>query len=241
MTGRAAKQVFDIASTIDWEKVAADMHDKGYACVPRVLPDEYCEEFIGNYDASIYRKTVTMKRHRFGLGEYKYFDYPLPELIQTIRASVYPKLSPIANTWAGQLNIDNLFPTTFKDLQKLCIENGQTKPTPLILKYGKGGFNTLHQDLYGEVYFPMQLAFFLNEPGVDYTGGEFVLTEQVPRAQSKAIVLNPRKGDMIIFTTNFRPIKSSRGYYRATMRHGVSEILSGERHTLGVIFHDAVS
>ena len=137
--------------------------------------------------------------------------------------------------------MDVRFPATFDGLQKLCRENGQTKSTPLILKYGKGGFNTLHQDLYGDVYFPMQLAFFLNEPGKDYTGGEFVLTEQLPRAQSKAVVLKPRKGDMIIFTTNFRPVKGSRGYYRAAMRHGVSDVRSGERHTLGVIFHDAVS
>jgi hypothetical protein len=140
-----------------------------------------------------------------------------------------------------RLNIDTRFPARFAELKAMCEKAGQTKPTPLILKYGKGGFNTLHQDLYGEVYFPMQIAFFLNEPDFDYTGGEFVLTEQVPRAQSKAIVLRPRKGDMIIFTTNFRPVNGVRGYYRAAMRHGVSEVLSGERHTLGVIFHDAVS
>jgi hypothetical protein len=217
------------------------MHKKGYTVVPRVLPDKYCEEFIENYDNLDYRKTVVMERHRFGLGEYKYFNYPLPDLIQTVREEVYPKLAPIASTWVEQLKMDVRFPATFDGLQKLCRENGQTKPTPLILKYGKGGFNTLHQDLYGDVYFPMQLAFFLNEPDKDYTGGEFVLTEQVPRAQSKAIVLKPRKGDVIIFTTNFRPVKGSRGYYRAAMRHGVSEVHSGERHTLGVIFHDAVS
>lgn len=218
------------------------MHEKGYALAQRVLPDEYCEQFIRDYDKpNAYRKTVTMERHRFGLGEYKYFDYPLPELVQTARDEIYPKLAPIANTWAEQLKMDVRFPKTFEELRKLCHKKGQRKPTPLILKYGKGGFNTLHQDLYGDVYFPMQLAFFLNEPGKDYTGGEFVLTQQVPRAQSKAIVLKPRKGDVIIFTTNFRPVKGTRGYYRASMRHGVSEVLSGERHALGVIFHDAVS
>ena len=217
------------------------MHEKGFALIPGVMPSKQCDEFIKNYDKPNYRKTVVMERHRFGLGEYKYFDYPLPDLIQTVREEVYPHLSPIANTWAERLNMDVHFPATFDGLQKLCRENGQTKPTPLILKYGKGGYNTLHQDLYGEVYFPMQLAFFLNEPDEDYTGGEFVMTEQVPRAQSKAIVLRPKKGDMIIFTTNFRPVKGTRGYYRTAMRHGVSEVLSGERHTLGVIFHDAVS
>lgn len=241
MSRQAARTVFDISSAIDWKSVAADMHEKGYAWLPRVLPDETCDEFTAIHDANIYRKTVTMERYRFGLGEYKYFDYPLPELIQTIRESVYPKLVSVANTWAEQLNTDTFFPASFNELQKLCHVNGQTKPTPLILKYGNGGYNTLHQDLYGKLYFPMQLAFFLNEPDVDYTGGEFVLTQHTPRAQSKAIVLRPRKGDMIIFTTNFRPVKGGRGFYRAAMRHGVSEVRSGTRHTLGVIFHDAVS
>lgn len=229
-------------SAVDWKVVAKEMHDKGYALVRQVLPDKYCARFIRGYDdPNAYRKTVTMERHRFGLGEYKYFDNPLPELIETAREQIYPRLAPIANTWAERLRMEVRFPKCFDGLRKLCHENGQMKPTPLILKYGPGGYNTLHQDLYGDVYFPIQLAIFLNEPGEDYTGGEFVLTEQMPRAQSRAIVLRPRKGDMIVFTTNFRPVKGSRGYYRAAMRHGVSEVLSGERHTLGVIFHDAVS
>ncbi len=182
-----------------------------------------------------------MERHRFGLGEYKYFDHPLPPIVQVVREEVYPYLAPIANDWMRSLRIDQRFPATFIEFRELCHANGQQKPTPLILKYGIGGFNTLHQDLYGDVYFPMQLAFFLNEPDEDYTGGEFVLTQQMPRAQSKAVVLKPSKGDMIIFTTNFRPVRGSQGFYRANMRHGVSEVLSGERHTLGVIFHDATS
>jgi hypothetical protein len=182
-----------------------------------------------------------MERYRFGLGEYKYFNYPLPTIIQTLRETIYPKLSPIANLWMKVLNIDKLFPETFEELQSLCHQNNQRKPTPLILKYGKGGFNTLHQDLYGEVYFPIQTVLFLNEPDEDYTGGEFVLTQQTPRAQSKAIVLKPKKGDMLVFTTNFRPIKGARGYYRVNMKHGVSEVISGERHTLGIIFHEATS
>ncbi|WP_211217498.1 2OG-Fe(II) oxygenase [Segetibacter koreensis] len=181
-----------------------------------------------------------MERYRFGLGEYKYFDYPLPGLIQTIKEEIYPKLAPIANKWMNVLHIEKEFPCKFEELQRLCHNNNQTKPTVLILKYGKGGHNTLHQDLYGDIFFPIQMVLFLNEPAEDYLGGEFVLIQQTPRAQSKAIVLQPRKGDMLIFTTNFRPVKGSKGYYRANMKHGVSEVHEGERHTLGIIFHDAL-
>lgn len=227
---------------LDWGSLTNDMEKKGFACASNVLSYEICDEFIANYEnAKLYRKTVVMERHRFGLGEYKYFDYPLPELVQKVRETIYPKLVPIANIWSEQLRLQTRFPDTLAELQAVCRENGQEKPTPLILKYGTGGYNTLHQDLYGSVYFPVQLAFFLNEPDKDYTGGEFVLTQQAPRSQAKATVLKPRKGDMIVFTTNFRPLKGSRGYYRASMKHGVSEVLSGERHTLGIIFHDAVS
>ena len=241
-TGQIKTVGRDFLAGINWQAVADQLHEKGYSHLLRILPFEKCDDFIASYDRpGIYRKTVTMERHRFGLGEYKYFANPLPEAIQAVREQVYPNLAPIANTWAERLRLDTRFPVSFGELQKLCHEKGQTKPTPLILKYGIGGFNTLHQDLYGEVYFPMQLAFFLNEPGEDYTGGEFVLTEQVPRAQSKAIVLTPKKADMIIFTTSFRPVKGTRGYYRTAMRHGVSEVRSGTRHTLGVIFHDAMS
>jgi hypothetical protein len=229
-------------ATTDWQSVSESMNEKGYALIPKMLTDEHCKELISNYNTEyLYRKTVVMERYRFGLGEYKYFDYPLPKIIQTLRETVYPKLSPIANLWMKVLNIEKIFPKTFEELQSLCHQNNQLKPTPLILKYGKGGFNTLHQDLYGDVYFPMQCVLFLNEPDKDFTGGEFVLTQQTPRAQSKAIVLKPKKGDMLIFTTNFRPIKGTRGYYRVNMKHGVSEVISGERHTLGVIFHEATT
>lgn len=180
-----------------------------------------------------------MERYRFGIGEYKYFKYPLPHLIQTIRITVYPKLVPIANTWMSVLNLKRYFPEEFEEL-RLCHQNNQTKPTVLILKYSKGGHNTLHQDLYGEIFFPFQLVIFLSELGEDYTDGEFVLTQQIPRAQSKAIVLRPHKGDILIITTNFRPIKGSRGYYQPQMRHGVSEVHDGKRYTLGIIFHDAL-
>jgi len=226
----------------DWVKTAAVLHEKGYAVVPDVLTNEECRGLIDNYDAvGRYRKTINMERYRFGKGEYKYFQYPLPPLITAIRETVYPYLAPVANLWMEELGIDTRFPFDHEALKQRCREKGQEKPTVLILKYGVGGFNTLHQDLYGAIYFPMQLVLFLNEPGEDYTGGEFVLTEQMPRAQSKANVVQPRRGDMLLFTTNFRPEKGSRGWYRVNMKHGVSPVTSGERHTLGIIFHDAES
>lgn len=242
MTRTAANPYSEIFATLDQQEIARCMHEKGYSLVKDLLPGAICDELIDNYgEPGIYRKTVIMERHRFGLGEYKYFDYPMPEVVQAARETIFPMLAPIANDWMKNLKIDVRYPVSFDKFQETCHVNGQLKPTPLILKYGVGGFNTMHQDLYGEVYFPIQLAFFLNEPDEDYTGGEFVLTQQTPRAQSKAIVLRPRKGDMIIFTTNFRPIRGSHGFYRANMRHGVSEVTSGERHTLGVIFHDALT
>lgn len=229
-------------SGTDWQSATKKMNEKGYALVTQFLPVQYCEELIGKYDSSaLYRKTITMDRYRFGLGEYKYFKYPLPDLIQTVRRAIYPKLAPVANTWMKVLNIKRQFPDKFDEFQRLCHDNNQTKPTVLILKYGKGGHNTLHQDLYGDIFFPIQLVLFLNEPDDDYTGGEFVLTQQTPRAQSKAIVLTPSKGDMLILTTNFRPAKGSKGYYQMQMKHGISEVHDGDRHTLGIIFHDALS
>lgn len=229
-------------ATTDWQSVSESMNEKGYAIIPKILSDKQCNELIQEYNnQDLYRKTVVMERYRFGLGEYKYFDYPLPKIIQTLRETMYPKFSPIANLWMKVLNIDKIFPETFEVMQSLCHQNNQLKPTPLILKYGKGGFNTLHQDLYGDVYFPMQCVLFLSEPDKDFIGGEFVLTQQTPRAQSKAIVLKPKKGDMLILTTNFRPVKGTRSYYRVNMKHGVSEVINGERHTLGIIFHEATT
>ena len=227
---------------IDWRHVAEGMHAKGFAHVPGVLTVEACRQLIAGYDEpKFYRKTITMERYRFGLGEYKYFTYPLPEILQSIRETVYPQLAPIANQWMEWLGLEKRFPSAFAELQALCHQAGQDKPTVLILRYGEGGHNTLHQDLYGEIFFPIQLVLFLNEPDEDYKGGEFVLIQQSPRAQSKAMVQRPRRGDMLLFTTNFRPVKGTRGYYRAGMRHGVSEVHSGQRHTLGIIFHDALS
>jgi uncharacterized protein len=238
----SSKVISEKISGIDWQRVIEEVNEKGYALVLQFLPNQYCEELIGEYDNSdLYRKTITMERHGFGLGEYKYFKYPLPDLIQTVRREIYPKLTPVANTWMKVLNIKRQFPDQFDEFQRLCHDNNQTKPTVLILKYGKGGHNTLHQDLYGNIFFPFQLVLFLNEPDDDYTGGEFVLTQHTPRAQSKAIVLRPSKGDMLILTTNFRPVKGSKGYYRVQMKHGISEVHDGDRHTLGIIFHDALS
>ncbi len=226
---------------INWQQVTEEMNANGYSIVQNAVQDELCEELKHNYDANIYRKTVVMERYRFGLGEYKYYRYPLPDILQNLRENLYLNLAPIANKWMEMLNIDKQFPDTFSELQTLCHDNNQTKPTVLILKYGKGGFNTLHQDLYGDIYFPIQTVLFLSEPEVDYRGGEFVLAEQIPRAQSKAIVLKPKKGDILIFTTNFRPVKGTKGHYRVTMKHGVSELHDGERLTAGIIFHDALT
>jgi len=229
-------------SQVDWARLTNELNNKGYAVLTDFLSGAQCQQIISLYDnTKVYRKTVNMERYRFGLGEYKYFDYPLPDIIQTLRECLYPQLVPIANSWMMMLKSEKKFPKEFKQLQTECHSNNQLRPTPLLLKYSEGGFNTLHQDLYGDVYFPLQAAIFLNAPDTDYTGGEFVLTQQIPRAQSKAVVLKPSKGDMIIFTTNFRPIRGVKGYYRANMRHGVSEVTSGDRHTLGIIFHDAVS
>ncbi|RAJ80230.1 hypothetical protein CLV59_105338 [Chitinophaga dinghuensis] len=226
----------------DWQAITKELHDKGFVIVRDVLTKEECDELISAYNAdNTYRKTIRMERYRFGQGEYKYFRYPLPEIITTLRQNVYTKIAPVANQWMQELNINHQFPATHNEMKQLCWDNGQEKPTVLILKYGEGGFNTLHQDLYGEIYFPMQMVFMLDQIDEDYTGGEFVLTEQIPRAQSKANVLKPNRGDMVIFTTNFRPEKGTKGYYRVNMKHGVSPLHDGNRHSLGIIFHDALS
>ncbi|WPV02112.1 2OG-Fe(II) oxygenase [Mucilaginibacter sp. cycad4] len=226
----------------DWTTVTENLTSCGYAVVSGVLTPDECGSFIEAYkEDENYRKTISMERYRFGIGEYKYFEYPLPDLITDIRETVYAYIAPVANQWMEDLNMDTRFPPTHEELKILCNKHEQTKPTILILKYGTGGFNTLHQDLYGDIYFPMQLVLFLNEVDEDYTGGEFVLTESIPRAQSKANVIKPKRGDMLLFTTKFRPIKGKKGYYRVSMKHGVSPLHSGNRHTLGIIFHDALN
>jgi len=229
-------------ASADWSSAATEMHDKGFAVVPGILTGEECERLKADYhNPAGYRKTVIMERHHYGKGEYRYFDYPLPALVQTIRTDIYPYLMPVANDWMKALNIDRRFPATHEALLQQCRDHGQSQATALILKYGRGGYNALHRDLYGDIYFPLQVALVLDEPGKDFTGGEFVLVRETPEGQSQAIVLNPGKGDMLIFTTSFYPLKSEAGYARAGMKHGVSEVCSGERHTLGIIFHDALS
>lgn len=226
----------------DWQAITKELHDNGFVVIRNILNKQECDNLINRYHAEgTYRKTISMERYRFGQGEYKYFDYPLPELIAKLRESVYERIVPVANEWMRELNLSKDFPASHKGMKSLCQEHGQGKPTVLILKYGEGGFNTLHQDLYGEIYFPMQLVFMLDQVDQHYTGGEFVIIEQLPRAQSKANVLKPDLGDMIIFATNFRPVKGGKGYYRINRKHGVSPLHSGNRHSLGIIFHDAIS
>jgi uncharacterized protein len=224
---------------IDWQSATEELSEKGFVKLSSVLTPQQCEELIALYDQPIYRSIINMARYQFGIGEYKYFNYPLPNLVQQLRTEVYPHLVKVANRWMNVVNIKELFPEKHEDLLEICHRNEQNRPTPLILKYTEGGYNTLHQDLYGDVWFPFQMAIFLNEHHRDFTGGEFVLIEQRPRMQSVAEVLSPNQGDMLIFTTNFRPVKGTKGYYRTNMRHGVSKVRSGIRHTLGIIFHDA--
>lgn len=231
----------DRIKNLNWEQINKTLHNQGFVIVKQVLDKATCNTLISDYDADAYRKIVNMERYRFGYGEYKYYKYPLPAIIACLRETVYPHIIPVANKWMEELGIDKRFPDTYEEMRQLSHEAGQTKPTALILQYAEGGFNTLHQDLYGEVYFPIQMVFMLDQHNSDYTGGEFVITEQIPRAQSKVNVLNPDMGDMILFTTNFRPAKGSKGYYRVNMRHGVSPVHSGKRHSLGIIFHDALS
>ena len=228
--------------SLDWPNLLRSLDQKGYILIPEVLSKSQCHRLKDLYDHhTAFRKTVLMEKFRFGQGEYKYFEYPLPDVIQTLRESIYPYLADLANNWMQMLKLERQFPDNFIEFQAQCHQNHQNKATVLLLRYGKGGYNTLHQDLYGEVYFPFQLVYFLDQFEQDYSGGEFVMTEQVPRAQSKAMVIKPNQGDMLIFATNFRPVKGKKGYYRANMKHGVSEVHQGQRNTLGIIFHDAIS
>ena len=225
---------------IDWTDVSRELNNNGFTVIKNLLTPEQCDDLIRLYSVNEhFRKTISMERYRFGAGEYKYFSYPLPPVIQHQRESLYAPLSVIANDWMKKLAIEHSFPGTHEQLLQACRERNQDKPTPLILRYTQGGYNTVHQDLYGDVYFPFQVVFALSQVGSDYEGGELVLLQQNPRAQSKATVVQPNRGDAVLFTTNFRPVHGTRGYHRAVMRHGVSEIRSGTRYSLGIIFHDA--
>ena len=228
------------AVPIDWAIVEADLEAGGCAIVPQLLAPDTCASIRSLYaqDAR-FRSRVVMARHGFGRGEYKYFASPLPPLIAELRNAMFPALSAIANRWNAALGIESHFPDRHADFLERCHRAGQTKPTPLLLRYVAGDYNCLHQDVYGEHVFPLQVAVLLADPGTEFTGGEFVLTEQRPRAQSRVNVVPLSRGDAVIFPVRHRPIRGTRGHYRASIRHGVSRLRSGERYTLGIIFHDA--
>jgi len=227
-------------AALDWRAIEQSLWELGYAKTPPVLTPAECTELIELYaDDRRFRSRVEMARYRFGVGDYKYFDAPLPPLVEALRVHAYPTLAAIANRWEAALGTATRYPPDLPSLLARCRRRGQTKPTPLLLHYEAGGYNCLHQDLYGDVVFPLQLTGFLSRPGVDYTGGEFLLLEARPRAQSRGEAVATELGETVIFTTRDRPARGARGYYRAVMRHGVSRVRSGSRYTLGVIFHDA--
>lgn len=223
---------------VNWNAVQKDLLQDGFVKTGPVLSRELCENLISAYNNDIYRSTISMKRYNFGRGEYKYYAYPLPNLITTLRQYFYEGLLSCAHEWTKRLSIDRNYPASHKEYIHICHENGQLRPTPLILKYDSGDFNTLHQDLYGDIHFPYQVAIMLSDKNA-YTGGEFTLVEQRPRLQSIAHVESLKQGEAIIFAVNEFPKLGKRGYYRAKLRHGVSKIRSGRRHTLGIILHDA--
>ena len=236
----AAHDITDRVASLDWTDVAKQLDGFGCATTGPLLTPDACAAISSRYtEEGLYRSRVTMGRHGFGRGEYKYYSYPLPDTVAALRASLYPALADVANRWNAQMGIDQRFPADHAAYLKRCHAAGQAKPTPLLLQYGEGDYNCLHQDLYGELVFPLQVAFLLSRPGEDFSGGEFVLTEQRPRMQSRAEVVPLRQGEGVIFPVHHRPVQGTRGIYRVNMRHGVSRLRSGRRHTLGIIFHDA--
>jgi hypothetical protein len=235
MPGAAAR-----LDALDWPGIVGALHADGHAVVPGVLSGGECADVRALYErGELFRSRVVMARHGFGQGEYQYLAYPLPPLIGEMREVLYPRLAPVANGWAEALGVEARYPATLAAFLKHCHAQGQTRPTPLLLKYGAGDYNRLHQDLYGGVQFPLQAAVLLSAPGDDFEGGEFVLTETAPRKQTRAEVVPLAQGDMVIFAVNHRPVTSAKGFLRVAMRHGVSTIRRGSRMTLGLIFHDA--
>jgi hypothetical protein len=231
--------VADRVDALDWRALCDDLDERGFALTDRVLDDAECQELADLFDADGFRSTIDMARHRFGDGRYRYFDHPLPPIVQAARTTFYAHLAPVANAWSERLLGDNpTFPDTHEELLARCRAAGQRRPTPLILRYRTGDWNALHQDLYGEVYFPFQVLTVLSDPD-EYIGGEFVLLEQRPRAQSRAHVVRPPQGAFVIFPTRERPNAGKTGYHRVGLRHGVSTVTAGQRVALGVIFHDA--
>jgi hypothetical protein len=235
-----AQDVAGRVKALDWERVSKDLDAQGCAMIEGLVSPEECDALAALYPVEgIFRSRIVMGRHGFGRGEYQYFRYPLPDIIFALRTSIYPQLVPIANRWNTAMGIDVRYPAEHADFLTRCHDAGQLRPTPLLLQYGTGDYNCLHQDLYGEHVFPIQVAVLLSEPGRDFTGGEFVLTEQRPRMQSRPEVVPLMQGDAVVFAVHHRPVQGTRGVYRVNLRHGVSRLRSGHRHTVGIIFHDA--
>jgi hypothetical protein len=232
-------RIEDRVAALPWPELQAELDAQGFAQTPTVLRPDECAQLAELYETARFRSTIAMARHRFGEGEYKYFDYPLPDAVARLRSAFYPPLAQGANRWADRLGEEVDYPDRLDDFLEHCHRAGQMRPTPLIFRYGPGGWNALHQDLYGDVAFPFQVVTVLNRPGRDFEGGDVVLVEQRPRAQSRAHVQQLRQGAFLVFTTRHRPVRGSRGFYRAPMRHGVSTLTAGTRTTLGIIFHDA--
>ena len=224
----------------DWQELSAELNGYGCAVMERLMSPEECRQIADLYlREEHFRSHIQMARHGFGKGEYRYFKYPLPDLLAGLRTAIYPHLARVANDWNERMGLDERYPDRHEEFLKQCHDQGQTRPTPLLLQYFPGDFNCLHQDLYGDLAFPLQVGILLSEPGRDFTGGEFVLTEQRPRMQSRVEVAPLRQGDAVAFAVQHRPVSGSRGNYRVNLRHGVSRIRSGMRHTVGIIFHDA--
>jgi hypothetical protein len=225
---------------IDWDRAGAELDAYGCAALPALLDPHMCAALAAGYeDDALFRSRVVMERHGFGRGEYRYYAYPLPEQLAQLRSALYPPLARIANHWQAALGLEERYPPAHAQYLARCHAAGQARPTPLLLQYGAGDYNCLHQDLYGDHVFPLQVAVLLSRPGEDFSGGEFVLTEQRPRMQSRAEVVPLAQGDAVVFPVHTRPVNGTRGIYRVNMRHGVSRVRSGHRHTLGIIFHDA--
>jgi uncharacterized protein len=239
-TAPTEQTVGERVRTIDWPRVGQDLDARGSAILEHLISPEECQLLAKLYpNDAMFRSRVIMARHGFGRGEYKYFTYPLPGIIAELRTELYPRLAPTANRWSEAIGLGQRYPAEHADFLARCHEAGQRKPTPLLLQYQADDFNCLHQDVYGEHVFPLQVTILLSEPGRDFTGGEFVMTEQRPRMQSRAEVVPLSQGDAVVFAVHHRPVQGSRGVYRVNLRHGVSRIRSGHRHTVGIIFHDA--
>ena len=240
MVIKSAPSIKQRINSADWKEAERSLDHYGNAVLPKLLTPDECLALVALYQQEpLFRTRIVMARYGFGRGEYKYFSYPLPDIISGLRTMIYPHLAPIANRWNEALRVDICFPQDHADFIQRCHDAGQTRPTPLMLKYGPGDYNCLHQDLYGEHVFPIQVAILLSRPGKDFSGGEFVMTEQSPRRSSRVDVVALDQGDAVAFTVNTRPVLGKRGFRRVTMRHGVSKIISGQRHTAGIIFHDS--